>query len=139
MNLNRQYRFPLFTRADRGFTLLEVLVSMVLLSVALAAILELFSANLKGIAKSDDVSHAVILAESKMREILDNETLTERIWTESTGKGYRIDAVVSSTEKDRTKNLEIDLLEISLTVFWTKDSKEKTFNLKALKMIKKQI
>jgi len=139
MELKKQKRYPVVTSADRGFTLLEVLVALVLLSVALAAIFELFSANLKGIAKADDVSHAVILAESKMREVLENETLTERIWTESTGNGYRIDGVVRSTANDRTKNLQIELLEISLTVFWTKDSKERTFNLKTLKMVKKQI
>lgn len=139
MDLSRQKRFPVFTVADRGFTLLEVLVSLVLLSVALAAIFELFSANLKGIAKSDDISHAVILAESKMREILDNETLTEGIWTESAGNGYRIDAAVKSTGQDRTENLQIELFEISLTVLWTKDAKERNFNLRTLKTVKKQI
>lgn len=139
MNRNRQKRCPVFSRNDRGFTLLEVLVAMVLLSIALAAIFELFSANLKGIVKSDDISHAVILAESKMREILDNETLAERVWTESTGNGYRIDAAVKRTERDRTNNLQIELFEISLTVFWSKGSKERTFNLKTLKMVKKQI
>lgn len=139
MDLSRQKRYSVFSGAERGFTLLEVLVSLVLLSIALAAIFELFSANLKGIAKSDDVSHAVILAESRMREILDSETLTEHSWTESAGSGYRIDAVVSSAENDRTENLQIELFEISLTVLWTKDARERTFSLRTLKTVKKQI
>lgn len=125
--------------SDRGFTLLEVLVAMVLLSIALAAIFELFSANLKAIAKSDDISHAVMLAESKIREILDDENLVERTWTESTRDGYRIDAVVRNTENNRTENLQIKLLEINLTVFWSKDSKERTYNLKTLKMVNRQL
>ncbi len=122
-----------------GFTLLEVLVAMVLLSISLVAIFELFSANLKGIAKSDDYSHAVIMAESKMREVLDDDTLKERSWSESTDDGYRIDTVVSSTADDRTENLQIKLLEINLTVSWTKDSKERTLKLKTLKMVDKKI
>lgn len=129
----------MFRNASRGFTLLEVLVALVLLSISLVAIFELFSANLRGIAKSDDYSHAVIMAESKMREILDDNTLAERTWTESTDEGYRIDAVVSSTASDRTENLQIKLLEINLTVSWIKDSKERTLNFKTLKLVNKQI
>src|SRR5574340_1761691 len=106
---------PLFRNSCGGFTLLEVLVAMVLLSISLVAIFEIFSPNLKGIAKSDDYSHAVIIAESKMRKILDDDALAERSWTESTDDGYRIDAVVSGTESDRTEDLQIRLLEISLT------------------------
>ncbi|MBI5849105.1 MAG: type II secretion system protein [Nitrospirae bacterium] len=139
MKFTRQKRYPAFSIADRGFTLLEVLVAMVLLSVALAAILELFSTNLKALAKSDDVSNAVILAELKMREILDDETLIERAWSESTGDKYRIDIAVRSTENNRTENLQIKLFEINLTVLWTKDAKEKTVNLKTLKVVAKQI
>lgn len=125
--------------AERGFTLLEVLVAMVLLSVALAAIFELFSTNLKAIVKSDDISNAVILAESKMRDILDDENIGERTSEESTGNGYRINTVVKETATDRTENLQIQLFEINLTVFWTKDAKERTFHLKTLKMANKQI
>ena len=127
------------SNASRGFTLLEVLVALVLLSISLVAIFELFSANLRGIAKSDDYSRAIIMAESKMREILDDKTLEERTWTESTDDGYRIDAVVNSTASDRTENLQIKLLEINLTVSWIKDSKEQALNLRTLKMVNKQI
>ena len=132
-------RPAVFRNAYRGFTLLEVLVALVLLSIALVAIFELFSTNLRGLAKSDDYSNAVIMAESKMREVLDDDNVAERAWTESTKDGYRIDTVVSSTANDRTQNLQIKLLEINLTVFWTKDSKERTFNLKTLKVVEKKI
>jgi len=130
---------PVCKNECEGFTLLEVLVAMALLSISLVAIFELFSADLRGIAKSDDYSHAVIMAESKMRKILDDDTLKEQSWTESTDDGYRIDAVVSSTESDRTENLQIKLLEINLKVSWIKDSKDRTFNLKTVKMVNKQI
>ena len=129
----------MFRNASRGFTLLEVLVALALLSIALVAIFELFSANLRGIAKSDDYSYAVIMAEAKMRQILDDDTLAEQTLTESTEDGYRINAVVSSTASDRMENLQIKLLEINLTVSWIKDSKERTLNLKTLKMVNKQL
>jgi general secretion pathway protein I len=134
-----QEKEVVFKNACGGFTLLEVLVALVLLSISLVAIFELFSANLRGIAKSDDYSHAVIMAESKMRQILDDDTLAEQTWTESTEDGYRMNTVVSSTASDRTENLQIKLLEINLTVSWIKDSKERTLNLKTLKMVNKQL
>ena len=139
MKQKKREGHTVFRNAYRGFTLLEVLVALVLLSIALVAIFELFSTNLRGLAKTDDYSNAVIMAESKMREVLDNDNLAERAWTESTQDGYRIDTVVSSTANDRTQNLQIKLLEINLTVSWIKDSKERTFNLKTLKMVAKKI
>ena len=129
----------IYPDAERGFTLLEVLVAMVLLSIALVAIFELFSTNMRGIAKSDDYSNAVMLGESKMREILDDDNLTEKTWEETTEDGYRINAVVSNSANDRTENLPIRLLEINLTVSWIKDSKERSLNLRTLKMVHKQI
>ena len=99
---------------------------MVLLSIALVAIFELFSANLRGIAKSDDYSHAVMLAQSKMRDILDNEDLAERAWTETNDEGYRFDTLVKETARERTENLQIRLLDINLKVSWTKDTKERS-------------
>jgi len=139
MKHKKREKEQVFKNKCGGFTLLEVLVAMALLSISLAAIFELFSADLRGIAKSDDYSHAVIMAESKMRKILDDDTLGERSWTEATDDRYRIDAVVSSTASDRTENLQVKLLEINLTVSWIKDSKDRTLNLKTVKMVKKQI
>ncbi|MBI5634045.1 MAG: prepilin-type N-terminal cleavage/methylation domain-containing protein [Nitrospirae bacterium] len=131
--------YPVLRNTDRGFTLLEVLVSLVLLSIALVAIFELFSANSRGLSKSDDYSHAVIVAESRMREILADDNLTEGAWEAATEDGYRINAVMSGTANDRTEGLKVRLLEISLTVSWTKDSRERTFNLRTLKMVNKQL
>lgn len=135
----KQKNRPAFKNKCGGFTLLEVLVAMALLSISLAAIFELFSANIRGIAKSDDYSHAVIMAESKMRKILDDDKLKESAWTESTDDGYRLDAVVSGTASERTENLQVKLFEINLTVSWIKDSKNRSFNLKTVKMANKQI
>jgi general secretion pathway protein I len=139
MTHNKLERCSVFKNAGRGFTLLEVLVALVLLSISLVAIFELFSANSRGLSKSDDYSNAVIMAESRMREILDDDNLSERAWDVTTEDGYRMTAVVSGTVSNRTENLQVKLLEINLTVSWTKDSKERTFSLRTLKMVNKQI
>ena len=123
----------------KGFTLLEVLVSLALMGIALVVIFQLFSAGLRGVAASDDYVNAVIRAEAKMREILDDQNLPEKSWKEITEDGYTIEATVNSTANDRTENLQVKLLEINLTVHWTNGIKERALTLKTMKVVDKKI
>lgn len=122
-----------------GFTLLEVLVAMAVLSIAIVAVFELFSAGLRGLVSADDYVVAVVKAEAKMREILDDEKLGEKTWQETTDDGYRFDAAIKKTETERTERLPADLLEIDLTITWSRGTKEKSFRLKTLKLVNKQV
>lgn len=137
MPANGKSRFPFSSRA--GFTLLEVLVALALLSVALVAILQLFSANLRGIAISEDLAKAVMKAESAMREVLDDEDIAEKSSSETTPDGYRIDVAITNAEEGRTENLSIRLLQIRLTVHWKDGVKERALTLKTMKAIPKNI
>ncbi len=122
-----------------GFTLLEVLVAIAILGIAITVVLQLFSANLRAVSSSDDYVSAVMKAEARMREILDDEKLTERSWSEATDDGYRIDVSVSDTSKERTENLQVRLLKIDMTLRWTKGTKERSLTLRTLKVANKQI
>lgn len=140
----RDHRSPFFLplkflARKSGFTLLEVLVALALLGIALVVIFQLFSANLRGLAASDDYANAVIKAESKMREILDDDTLEEKSWSETTQDGYRVEAAVTDAAAARTDNLQVKLLEINLAVHWTSGARERTFTLKTMKLVKKQV
>lgn len=114
-------------------------MALAVLGIALVVIFQLFSADLKGLATSDDYANAVIKAESKMREILDDDTLSEKTWSETTMDGYRIDAVVTNTIAERTENLQVKLLEINLTVHWTSGLRERTITLKTMKLVNKPV
>ncbi len=122
-----------------GFTLLEVLVALALLGIALVVILQLFSANMRAIAASDSYAKAVMTAESKMREVLDDDQIGEKTWSETTNDGYRIDTSIAGTEKKRTENLPVQLLEITVTVNWTDGNKDRTLSLKTMKLIPKKV
>ena len=129
------FRFP----QCGGFTLLEVLVALALLSVALVVILQLFSANLRGIAVSEDLAKAVMKAESAMREVLDDEDIAEKSSSETTSDGYRVDVAITNAEEGRTENLSLKLLQIRLTVHWKDGIKERALTLKTMKAIPKKI
>ena len=51
---------------ERGFTLLEVLIGFVILSVSLGAILSVFSSGFQTVTLSERYSRAVMAAESQM-------------------------------------------------------------------------
>lgn len=123
----------------RGFTLLEVLVALAILGIAITVVVQLFSANLRAIAVSEDYVSAAAKAEAKMRDILDDNALSEESLSEATSEGYRIDVLVTSTLKERTENLQVILLDVLVTIHWTKDTKERSLTLRTMKVVNKQI
>ena len=122
-----------------GFTLLEVLVAVALLGIAITVVLQLFSAGLRAISTSEDYVSAAAKAGAKMREVLDDDKLSEKSFSETTNDGYRIDVSVTGALKDRTESLQVMLLDISLTIHWTKGTKERSLTLRTMKVVNKQI
>src|SRR5262245_25806241 len=74
-------------RSARGFTLIEVLVAFLGLSVAAVAVLQLFGGGLRLARASGDHLEAVLLAEARMSEI-GNQALEEGV-TEGTEGPFR--------------------------------------------------
>jgi general secretion pathway protein I len=126
-------------RSKSGFTLLEVLVAFSLLSTATILIFQLFSANMRNISLSEDYISAVVTADARMRDILEDDALTVNYWSEKTDSGYRIDVIVSDTLQQRTRELPVRLLEIALTIHWIKNMKEKSFTMRTMKMVERKI
>ena len=104
----------------KGFTLLEVLVSLSIVAIAVTVVLQLFSADLRAIAASEDYVSAVLRADARMREVLDDERLAEKSWSETTRDGYRMDVNVSEVMQDRTDTLQVRLVKVDLTIRWIK-------------------
>jgi len=124
----------------KGFTLLEVLVATAILGIAVAVILQLFSANLRAISFSRDYVSASIKAEAKMKEILNSdEKISEKSFSETTDDGYRIDVSIAEALKERTENLQVKLLEINLTIRWLRGTKERSLTLSTMKVVKREV
>jgi prepilin-type N-terminal cleavage/methylation domain-containing protein len=122
-----------------GFTLLEVLVSLALLGIAVTAILQLFSADLKSISASEEYVAGSLEAQSKMREVLDSGEFSERSWGGTTDNGYRFQASVSDTLQERVENLPVKLVIVEVKVYWARGAGEKSLTLKTMKMVEKPI
>lgn len=124
---------------QKGFTLLEVLVSLAIMAIAVTLVVQLFSANLRAVARSGDVTSAAIRGDSRIREILAEPSPAEKVWSETTEDGYRMDVAISEVMKERTDNLPVRLMEVGLTVRWMEGMKEKSLNLKTVKMVDKEL
>jgi general secretion pathway protein I len=124
---------------DEGFTLLEVLVAFAILGIAVTVVFQLFAADLRAVRASEDYVAASVRAQTRMREVLDDDALTERAWSETTADGYRVDVVVSPALAERTKDLQVQLLDVALTIYWVKDSRSKTMTVRTMKMITKKV
>ena len=61
----------------RGFSLLEVLVAFVILSLVATALFRLFSGALANASAADDYTHAVLVAESALAEAAAAQPLAE--------------------------------------------------------------
>ena len=126
-----------FLRSGQGFTLLEVLVALSIVAIAVTVVLQLYSADLRAISASEDYVSAVLRAEQRMREVLEDEGLSEKAWSETTRDGYKVDVVASDVQKERTENLQVRLLQVNLTMRWMRGTKEKILTLRTMKIVNK--
>ena len=121
----------------KGFTLLEILVSLAIMAIAITLVMQLFSANLRAVAKAGEMTLASVRGDSRIREILAEPSLTETAWSEITEDGYRMDVSISEVLKERTVNLPVKMMEGILTIHWVEGRKEKSLTLKSQKIADK--
>ena len=124
---------------NRGFTLLEILVALVLLATAVSVILQLFSANLCTLAVSEEYVNAAAIADTKMKEILEKEDLEPGIQSETIEETYRADITITEQLQERTEQVPFRLLEVTLTLRWVVGGRERSFSLQTLKAVAKLI
>ncbi len=139
MTMQQHLRERAAIEQPKGFTLLEVLVSLALLGITVTVIIQLFSANLGLLARSEDYVGALIKAESKLREVLEEEALEEGTTSDTTSEGYAMDVKVAETLAEKTELLGVKVLEIELTVRWQKDRRERSIRLKTLKTVEREV
>jgi general secretion pathway protein I len=126
--------------ANKGFTLIEILVAMAILGICLVTILQLFSGGLRSSRISRDYTKAIFHAREKMTEILLFEELAEGTLEGDFADGYRWQAQILEVgiDQEGMPSLPIDLFEITVQVLWKDGERDKLFDLKTLKTVKSQ-
>ncbi len=147
-----------YMRGERGFTLLEIMVSMAIMAIALVTVIELFSGALRSARVSYDYSLAVMAAKEKMDEALAVNTLNEFDELQKTGefesemmKGYSWEitgpdpyqlpeglAVDVEEESGVFDDLPFKLYEIGVKIKWASGLHEKEISYKTIKMLEEE-
>ena len=125
-----------------GFTLIEVLVSMMVMAISLTIIMGLFSGGLNAKKRANDYKTAVELANNKIVEVLLEQNLEPGIQTGMFNNDYSWSIEIIPDDQDTsdsTIKIEQDFRPyiIKLEVKWKHGEKEKIYSISTVKMEKK--
>ncbi len=127
---------------NKGFTLLEVVISLILVGLVVGAIFDGFSISLRNISKMDVYNAALQFAQNKMNEyLLDDSVYTNGSDSGSWNDRFRWDATFETHEIDDIRvdksRLSTRLLYIKLTVYYKFFGKERKIKLFTIKLVPK--
>ena len=124
-------------KQQRGFTLLEALVATMIMGVAVAGILDALAASSRNVIRLTQADRAVVLARSKMDELLVNDGLPRKTFMEgqfsaaqagtmNAGWRARVTAIEAAPEANDL-NWVIDRVE--LEIWWMDGATRHSFSL----------
>ena len=124
-----------------GFTLIEVVVAVAILSVGITVIIELFSGSLRLARTSGEYTKAVNYARVKMEETTVKPTMNEGIEEGEFDGAYRwqvdvkrVDILPPRIETDFKPPVE--LFQVKVHVLWKSGTKERSTVLETYRTIK---
>ena len=124
----------------RGFTLLEVLTAMMILTISIIVIFQLFSGGLRSAKLSDEYTRAIFHARAKMEETLLADRLREGVKEGLVEENYlwKLSVVPMESEEDSgalSRSLET-LFQVTVDITWKEGEREKIFTIQTLHMAK---
>lgn len=126
---SRSTRFSVLLQS-KGFSLLEVMVALAIMTVAVVAVFQLYSRALRATKKAEDVTKAVFYARSMLDEAYSMADLSDASDSKEFEKYYKVRreiAIKSASEDSKAK-----LYEITVTVNWPPSG---TLKLKGLRSV----
>lgn len=124
----------------RGFTLLEVLTAMMILTISIVVIFQLFSGGLRSAKLSDEYTRAIFHARAKMEATLLADTLMERETEGIVEEDYRWRLSIVPLESEEDSGILKEPLEtlfrLTVDIIWNDGENERTFTIRTLHMAK---
>lgn len=119
MKINNSYPLKL-KNSSFGFTLIEILVSLVILTISLVTIMQLFSGGLKSSKIAGDYTKAIFLAREKMNQLLLEEDTVAKSIEEDLNNEYKWRAEIKPfnimNEDEDDSKMPVKLFEIEVSV-----------------------
>jgi len=126
-------------RSQNGFTLIEVMVSMMVMAITLTVIMSLFSGGLQSKKRAEDYIKAVDLADSKIQEVLLERAIETGVQEGRFDNGYfwRVEIISEAPEvPDDTIIIRENqkIFTINVDIKWKQGDVEKVYTIRTLKM-----
>ena len=115
---------------SRGFSLLEVMVALAILGIALVAIFQLFSLNLRSTQRAEDYSKAIFYARSMLDEAYIFVDPADASDSKEYENKYGVTRQVSL--KSESEDGDIKLYEITVAVVWPPSGNFKVSGLRTV-------
>lgn len=125
------------TQDNRGFTMIEIVVALLVLSIASAVLFEGFSVGFRNARTADDFTQAVLIAQSKLAPtgvaeplsagVSSGEELDKYAWT------VRVDPVEVALDDSATPS-QLQPFLVAVDVVWSDGGTERTVSLSTLRL-----
>jgi len=122
---------------ERGFTLIEIVVALLVLAIASAVIFEGFSTGFRNARTADEYAQAVLIAQSRLAPAGVAEPLAAGVETGEELDKYswtvRIDPVEVATD-DTAPESALQPFLVAVDVVWSDGGTERTVSLSTLRL-----
>jgi len=127
-------------RAAQGFTLIEVLVAFMILTLSLSVLFRIFSGGLNNVAVAGDYARAVLVAESRLAQVGRSEPLLVGQTSGEAGAGFRWQQNIERYmpwDDDTALTLPVSGYRVSVEVSWMRNGREQQVILNSLRVQKR--
>lgn len=123
-------------RHNKGYTLIEVLIAMMILAMALTVLMRLFSGGLRNMAISADYAHAVLLADAKLAATGLSQAIAPGETYGTDDKFRWTQTVEEYTPKEfaETDKLPVAAYQVTVVVEWPNFGRTRQLNLSTIKL-----
>ena len=128
--------------AQQGFTLIEVLVAFMILTLSLSVLFRIFSSGLTNVAVAGDYAQAVLVAESQLALVGRSEPLLVGQTRGESGEQFRWRRTVESYipwEDDTALTVPVSGYHVSVEVSWTHNGRDQQIILNSLRVQKRPL
>jgi len=115
--------------SNKGFTLIEILVAIAILSIAMLGIMSAVSSGILGITKNKNLTIAMLIAQSQMNKFLIDNQRGPDLQDEpvSDYPGFSFSRTITRYENAMLG--PIDAYKITITVKWLERQQERSYSI----------
>lgn len=113
---------------EKGFTLLEIIVALAILSLGFLTLVQLFSGGLRLATESDDYLKGLVLAQNQFQRLESEDFDPETLQGEFEEPGYFWEAKIASYSSE-LRDSAFPVKKVSVRVYWDQEGREKEINL----------